>query len=194
MSRLPLIALILGLALPARAEPAELAVGDWSLPQAPGIAVEPFARWTPAKPAEPAGPGIVAKDANPFDQFDPPKPTGDVDHLLVPVEGNPFAVAPGRRDSDWQDAQGNWVIDSYDTWTWATEDILSICMPETNGTSRYCVCLANRLPKRMTATQYQEVHDTLASEGEYTSAQFAPLARKVREESAYCAQKTGISP
>jgi hypothetical protein len=177
MPRLPLIALILGLALPVRAEPAELAVGDWSLPQAPGIAVtvEPFARWAPATrpPAKPAEQGT--------------------NNWVTP--GGPGAVVvppPSWTLPDMPPAQA--VLDDPGNWLKPIADMLGICRGGSAMPVAYCMCLAKQIPNVVSWQDYEALRNSLADR----PADFLGLppdlklaARNVHELSAFCAQKTG---
>lgn len=119
--------------------------------------------------------------------------------LPAAAEDNPLAqwdsriaqADSGGRDADWQDAQGNWIVATTSAWPEAMLDLFSIC---TEDTMRYCICLANRLPKRMTAREYLIVVSGLKAGRPEAITSRQDQIRAFHEESGLCARKTGVSP
>jgi hypothetical protein len=172
MPRLPLIALALALGAAGPAAAAEDAT--------------PRAQLIPAAPSRDLDDWIAPDEkANPFDRFDPPSYDPYDPSKPVSIAHPPFWTTLAQR-APFQ------TIGPPKAWETATWDIVSICYRETMP---YCVCLANRLPTRMSSPEYTKMRADLASMGNSGMGhhETVPLAVAALQESTFCAKKTGVS-
>jgi hypothetical protein len=175
MSRLPLIALALALAISTIGPSQAAGANPFDQFVAPPPTGDVDDWVVPDEKREEKGAYVIPTGVVPV----PPRAAG---------YWRPEGGVPTQAEADWY-----WIITAAQSWESAVTDVLSVC---TRETMPYCICLANQLPKRMSSAEYTKLRADLASMGNRGMGhhETVPLAAAALQESRLCVQKTGVSP
>jgi hypothetical protein len=144
MSRLPLIALALALAISTIGPSQAAGANPFDQFVAPPPTGDVDDWVVPDEKREEKGAYVIPTGVVPV----PPRAAG---------YWRPEGGVPTQAEADWY-----WIITAAQSWESAVTDVLSVC---TRETMPYCICLANQLPKRMSSAEYTKLRADLASMG-----------------------------